>query len=278
MDCGRSTSEGEEPTVKEEVSEAVVRPATAEASAPAVGTPRGTVRPRARGAGPPPLVIDSHFHLDQMERLLELKGLGPVSARRVGRPPKVPVSVVGGVLNYYDPEHYSGIVFPVDAQWKVVVGIHPKYAGRTCDRHIFELEQLLRDDRVVGVSELGLDYSVPDSLWTVQLGLMEWILRIGTIGKVHVLHIRGSRGDPQGEAVHEQCRKIMQKHCPPETRIHLHCCTGSATQVQRWMAAFPECHFGFTMMASRMSHPSQQALRELPAAPAGSCRRRIPPT
>ncbi|XP_072182095.1 uncharacterized metal-dependent hydrolase YcfH-like [Diadema setosum] len=167
-----------------------------------------------------------------MERLLKLKGLGPALARRVGRPPKVPVSVVGGVLNYCDPEHYPGIVFPADARWKVVVGIHPKHAGRTCDRHIFELEQLLKDDRVVGVSELGLDYSVPDSLWTAQLGLMERILRIGTIGKVHVLHIRGSRGDPLGEAAHEQCRKIMQKHCPPEIRIHLHCCNGYATQVQ----------------------------------------------
>ncbi|XP_071480221.1 putative deoxyribonuclease TATDN2 [Diadema antillarum] len=128
----------------------------------------------------------------------------------------------------------------------------------------FVLEQLFKDARVAGVSELGLDYSVPDSRWTVQLGLMERILRIGTIGKVHVLHVRGSRGDPDGEAAHQHCREIMQKHCPPDTRIHLHCCTGSTTQVQRWMAALPECHFGYTMAFARMAFPSQQVLQDLP--------------
>ncbi|XP_071476415.1 uncharacterized protein [Diadema antillarum] len=40
MECGSSASEGEEPTVKEEVSKVAVRPVAAVASAPAAGTPR----------------------------------------------------------------------------------------------------------------------------------------------------------------------------------------------------------------------------------------------
>ncbi|XP_072178271.1 putative deoxyribonuclease TATDN2 [Diadema setosum] len=56
----------------------------------------------------------------------------------------------------------------------------------------------------------------------------------------------------------------MQKHCPPDTGIHLHCCTGSLAQVQRWMEAFPECYFGYTMAIAQMAFPAQQALWTLP--------------
>ncbi|XP_072173185.1 putative deoxyribonuclease TATDN2 [Diadema setosum] len=122
----------------------------------------------------------------------------------------------------------------------------------------------VKDAPISGISELGLDYSVPDSQWIIQQDFMERIPRIEASGKVHVLHVRGSRGDPEGEAVHQQCRERTQKHCPLNTRIHLHCCTGSAARVRRWMEAFPKCYFGYTKAITQMEFPAQQALRTLP--------------
>ena len=149
--------------------------------------------PRTRVAqASPPEAYDAHFHLDRLEQRVQARG---IQARaEPGGPPRVPAAVVGGVLNYCDPERYLEIVFPTNRAWKVAVGIHPKHAPRVDDRMLDQLEALVCDTRVAGISELSLDHSTPPATWGLQERLLDRILRMGVSGRVLVIHAGRATG------------------------------------------------------------------------------------
>ena len=66
-----------------------------------VGAPQQN---RAPGRQRAPLeVIDSHLYLDRLALRVPQRGLDCIEAV-TGRPPRIPVRVIGGVINYCDPE------------------------------------------------------------------------------------------------------------------------------------------------------------------------------
>ena len=109
-----------------------------------------------------PEAVDSHFHLDRLEEALGISGLG----------------CVWGILNYCDPQHFRRITFPRSLQQRVAVGIHPQLARRVADVDVYELENWLRDPRVVAISELGMDHSAHRDSWGSLLALLERLLKL----------------------------------------------------------------------------------------------------
>ena len=82
-------------------------------------TPAGQFGRAAGRPGAPIEVIDSHLHLDRLSARVPQRGLNCIEAV-TGCPPRIPVRVVGGVINYCDPEKLHQIHFPSEPQWKVL--------------------------------------------------------------------------------------------------------------------------------------------------------------
>lgn len=182
-----------------------------------------------------------------------------------GKRPKVPVEVVGGVLNYCDPIRFDSISFPSDRRWRVAVGIHPKWAKKVTGTEIQRLGEILQNPAVVGVSELGLDHSVPYSEYGAQTELLRRILLLPHITqKVLVIHLRGSEKDPLGITVHNQCRDYLRQRCGMAQRIHLHCTTTGAEGVKEWLRYFPKTCFGFTARVGTFREQQKKGLRAVP--------------
>ena len=213
-------------------------------------------------------VVDSHLHLDRLENKLREAGLGGSGMQCIrltpGRKAHITVRVVGGVLNYCDPECYARIEFPEDPAWRVAVGIHPKKAHKTSEDQWHDFMKLVQDPRVVGVSEVGLDHSVSASLWKDQDALLTRIVGIGHADRVLILHLRGSSNDLLGTKVHVRCRQVLQATCDADQRIHLHCCSTSIEQIAAWRQAFPNAYFGFTGMVARFGSRQKAALCSVP--------------
>ncbi|XP_071501329.1 uncharacterized protein [Diadema antillarum] len=208
--------------------------------------------------------FDSHFHLDRLESRTGRKGIGAILAT-TGRPTRVPVKVVGGVLNYCDPQQYNRIFFPVDSMWKVAVGIHPKKAPNASASILDRLQALICDPRVSAISELGLDFSCPPKTFKSQEGLLDRILRMGVSGRVLVLHMRGDTDlDPAGTQPSRLVRAALKKHCSRHQRVHIHCCQLTATEAVAWRKAFPHAYFSYNASVSRLGADQRKALAGVP--------------
>lgn len=179
-------------------------------------------------------------------------------------PPRVPVVVSGGVLNYCDPQRFKEVAFPSDRAWKVAVGIHPKHAPKVDDRMLDDLESLICDTRVAGVSELGLDHSTPPDTWVLQEHLLDRIVRMGVSGRVLVVHVRGERADPYGEVVHPRVRDILKRRCNRYQRVQVHCTSTTSQQVRAWLLAFPHAYFSFGRMVRLFDQAQLKALQLVP--------------
>ena len=145
-----------------------------------------------------------------------------------------------------DPEKFPTPEFlhALSSNLMVTIGIHPKAASRSrgfLRSALDKLRQLLEHPRVVGVGEIGLDYSVDASHWPAQLDLLNDLLPIITPNLVLVLLCHNRRGS-SGEEVHLQLLSIF-KDLPREQRIQLHCFSGSSVVLDWWRKKFPNIFF-----------------------------------
>ena len=104
------------------------------------------------------------FHMSQSGRYSQ--PLAP------GREPEHFVQVDVGVKNFCDPEFFATPRFEQVLQnhepgslWRYAGGIHPKKALSYTTEHWESLVQHLSHPRVVALSEVGLDHSVPQNQW-----------------------------------------------------------------------------------------------------------------
>ncbi|XP_072174421.1 uncharacterized metal-dependent hydrolase HI_0454-like [Diadema setosum] len=170
-----------------------------------------------------------------------------------------------GVINYCDPSRFESIAFPDYPNWRVAEGIHPKHASEVSPNTVRQLGELLKDPAVVGVSEVGLDHSVPAIRYKDQTELLQNILSLPHISQtVLAVHLQGSRNDPMGMTVHSLCRDYLQHHCGKAQRIHLHCTTTSPNVVKDWLRHFPQTYFGFTAMVEVFGELQKRGLQEVP--------------
>ncbi|XP_041478390.1 uncharacterized protein LOC121426235 [Lytechinus variegatus] len=215
-------------------------------------------------ARPPiPLAVDSHFHLDFLEDRLGKKGW-KCAEMTSGREPRVPVRLVGGVANFCDPRRYKNIKFPEGRDWKVSVGVLPRFASGFEECDLDAMGRLACDSKTSALGEIGLDYSLPSSTWSKQLRVYTTILeQIGVTGKVLVLHLRGQEGntsDVPSRIVRKATRTRVNRH----QRIHIHCCTLGPIEVEAWGKVFPNTYFSFGCKVKSFTGEQLDALRKVP--------------
>jgi Tat protein secretion system quality control protein TatD with DNase activity len=188
--------------------------------------------------------FDSHFHLD---RSLVKLGMPYYSDIRtildadVGIRPQVEVDVVGGVLIYCDPETYP-TSFPAQAGFGVAVGLHPRKAARFNPELYRHLKQLLRNERVVALGEVGLDRTEPADTWGLQEEVLIRILELSSPCQPIILHIRDGE-DRQSGVLYLECLELLKPNVARTQKVVLHCFTGAQEVVVSWCKAFPNCFF-----------------------------------
>ncbi|MES9880772.1 MAG: TatD family hydrolase [Sedimenticola sp.] len=223
--------------------------------------------PRATIGGEPSLeAFESHFHLDRLS--WALGQTWSETMRNLNRPTDVavrqPVQLVGGVMVFCDPEEFHKLPF-LDNHFVSAVGIHPKKAHLCTQGRLDQLKLILDSRPVRALGEIGLDRSCPQESWAKQEQVLDEVLRLCNPQLLLLLHIRETKGDTHGRDVSRRCLEIVQRRCPRDQRVHLHCFTGGTKQLQEWMTAFPNSFFGFTGLVAKFSKGQKEALRRVPA-------------
>ena len=217
--------------------------------------------------------FDAHFHPDR------LQSAASGHARKQdghhvmvpGREPDHLFPITGGVLNYCDPDFFSRPSFEEEVlgkrrgpNWKVAVGIHPKKAAYYTPAQWDCFLKLLSNPRVSAISEVGFDFTVLNSLWLSQEGLLDKILSLGTLGRVLIMHLRGSAGDKCSLVPNRLAIRRLKKSCLVHQRIHLHSFSGDAGMVHAWQDTFPHCYFGVSGLVRSFNPDQLRAVREIP--------------
>lgn len=111
-----------------------------------------------------------------------------------------------------DPADIPGAIEIAHAHDNVyaTIGIHPEYAGVDASKHI--TDDILRDPRVVGVGEIGLDYHENATNRDAQIKLFEQQLEIARRANLPVaIHTRDAESDTADILGRADVRGVM--HC-----------------------------------------------------------------
>lgn len=111
-----------------------------------------------------------------------------------------------------DPADIPGAIEIAHAHDNIyaTIGIHPEYAGVDASQHI--TDEILRDPRVVGVGEIGLDYHENANNRDAQIKLFEQQLEIARRANLPVaIHTRDAENDTADILGRTNVRGVM--HC-----------------------------------------------------------------
>lgn len=120
--------------------------------------------------------FDSHVHLDRTgKKVMSVQNYNTLSkcpdqlVERVLNNPKMtapfsPVKLVGMVAVYCDPETYPEY-FPSNPRLKFTVGFHPRKSASFSEQVLGRIQKLLLHPIVVGLGEIGLDWTEPQAAW-----------------------------------------------------------------------------------------------------------------
>ena len=208
--------------------------------------------------------VDSHFHVDRLIIRLMKRGqsvsIEDAPAVLVGRKPRVPLTVTGGVKVYCDPETYRGIISNAEG-FKVAIGFHPRHAGKFTDESFSKMRELLRDPGVTALGEVGLDWTEPQSTWGVQREVLMRTLELSCPDRVLVIHLRDHT--PYGTYVHGEIMDVLKAGLAPTQRIHFHCFTGISAHAIQAMRTFPRASFGLAGSVATFDNLQKEAVRAI---------------
>ena len=126
-------------------------------------------------------------------------------------------------------------------------GCHPRWAS-TREKTLRELDSLLQLPECVGVGEMGLDHTCPESTWAIQ---KESMRRQAMMGVAHqktlVLHLRGKDDEDLPSVLQEALDCLARAKVPSKHPIHVHCFTGDLKLCKLWLRGFPRTVFGVSM-------------------------------
>ncbi|MFN2479782.1 MAG: TatD family hydrolase [Pseudonocardiaceae bacterium] len=175
---------------------------------------------------PPPLpapVIDAHTHLDACG------ATDPAGVRAaLDRAAAVGVAAVVTVADDMASARWVVSASSWDERVFAAVALHPTRTATMTDTDRAELEQLVRQPRVVAVGETGLDY-----YWTqrdancsqpeAQRESYRWHIDLAKrVGKPLMIHDRDA---------HDDVLAVLEQEGPPQTVI-FHCFSGDAVMAQ----------------------------------------------
>ena len=213
-----------------------------------------------------PEAIDSHFHMDRLSKRTRTPRTDFKAAVERNTPPGGKgVNVVGGVAVFCDPEEYptEEEIAKLKAQGVVsTIGIHPKGASRV-DEGVFKtFWEKTRLPGVVGIGEVGLDYSAPPEEWACQQRVLDMVLSNLPRDKVLVIHNRGMTPTMDMPQLLYHMKGLVDN----SQRIHVHCFNGSKEAVDLWIENFPNVMFGYTSMVSRLPPEMKDTVRTMEAS------------
>ena len=135
---------------------------------------------------------------------------------------------------------------------RVAVGVHPHRAASWSDSVAERLHELARDERVVAIGEIGMDFSGRSAPRDMQEAAFEGQLRLAReVDLPVVVHVRDA-----GDAA----RAIIDR--VPGTFGMLHCYSEGPDEVMSWLGR----EF-FLSFAGTVTYPKNEALRRAAAVP-----------
>ncbi|KAK3786201.1 hypothetical protein RRG08_020344 [Elysia crispata] len=192
--------------------------------------------------------IDSHCHIDLIYDRLKLPQNTGYTEFRETQAKSYPANYEGCVAIFCNPETFD-LHEPQDAVLNTVLtehgvwlalGCHPKNAASFKPSSLDGLRKMLCSlPNVVALGEIGLDYSGEfQKLADVQRDALVPQLELAVeLNLPLVIHCRDAD---------DELLEILQRHVPPDHKIHRHCFTQDLSTAQRWLDAFPNMFIGFT--------------------------------
>lgn len=184
--------------------------------------------------------IDTHCHLDYVFERASHSGTFGSFMEQYG----YPKNFGGCITMVCDPAAFSSF-----GLWRSLLdednvygafGIHPHHAKHYTDDLETKVLEGMAHPKCVAFGEIGLDYSKHSpSTPEVQKRILKQQLALAvSLGKPIVLHCR--------DAEHDMLQVLQSSCLPPETKIHLHCCSTPPDVTQQFLDAFPNLFIGIT--------------------------------
>jgi len=136
---------------------------------------------------------------------------------------------------------------------RIILGAHPHNAKDASEKTLARARVFARDDRVVGIGEIGLDYHYDYSPRDVQQRVFaEQLALAAELGLPAIVHLREAHEDGEG---------IMREVGLPRAGCVLHCFTGDRPLLERFLRL--GCLVSF---AGPVTFKKAEAIREAAAA------------
>ena len=184
--------------------------------------------------------IDTHCHLDYIFERASHSGTFASFIEQYG----YPKSFKGCITMVCDPAAFSsfGLWTSLLEEGNVygAFGIHPHHAKHYNDDLESKVLDGIAHHRCVAFGEIGLDYAKhSQSTPEVQKRIFKQQLQLAvSLGKPIVLHCR--------DAEQDMLQILQSTGVPPETKIHLHCCSTAPEVAQQFLDAFPNLFIGIS--------------------------------
>jgi TatD DNase family protein len=164
--------------------------------------------------------IDAHLHLDAPEFDADRNDVvARAEAAGVGLMVTAATTTAGARLALELARRYSML--------RVAVGIHPEHAGEFAAGALDELAHLARDEAVVAIGEIGLDYARAGTAKEAQQEAFRQQIRLARrLDLPAVVHDREAHDDVERILFEERASKVI-----------LHCFSGTAAMAARCAAA-----------------------------------------
>lgn len=163
------------------------------------------------------MVIDTHAHLEMIEDVYQvIQRAGDAGLERIVAVSSDPVSSKRTVQIASE----SPIVF-------AAVGIHPHESSGSTDEALGEIEELAKEQKVVGIGETGLDYHYMHSPREVQIDSFRKQIDIAKrLNLPLIVHVREA---------HEDALQVIKGENAWETMGVIHCFTGDYEAAKRYI-------------------------------------------
>ena len=149
------------------------------------------------------------------------------------------------------------LVIPVPVRVFAIIGAHRKRVREFNDEAVISLRQLVRQQKVVAIGEIGLDYSDSplDEERAAQKQIFRVMMQLGReFGLPVVIHCREAYVD---------CFDILQAFLPAEWPVHFHCCKDWGV-AEVWLRAYPQAVVGLMPCVSFRQSPALEVAPRIP--------------
>lgn len=189
-------------------------------------------------------IYDTHCHIDFVFNRFQHEGSSFVDFKKKVR---FPTNFKGCIGSFSDPTAFSSFgiwseLIEQEGVWGTF-GMHPHHAKYFDEKMEEKLRFALSHNKAVAVGECGLDYSQrsPSPMNKQKEVFTKHINLAVEYNKPLVIHSREAE---------EDLYKILSDTNMKEWFIHIHCFTGTHSQLHRFVNEFPNTYFGFTNLVS----------------------------